>query len=126
MPRKRKQGSQPGNQHALQHGAYRSLRRVDGRSWEGKLIKQIELELCTALGGDPTPQQIILLKRISVKALKCHLAERRILNSNGADIRRLEADYLTWANSLRMDLSLLGLKRQAKPVQSLDSYLENQ
>ena len=99
---------------------------MDGRTREAKAIHQIQAELVTALGGDPTPQQTILLQRIAVKSLRCFLSEVEILkcNSDGQKRERLEHDYLSWSNSLRADLSLLGLERRARPVMDLQTYLE--
>ena len=113
----------PGNNNAtVTHGAYKKLQRVDRRTTEGKIIKHIEAELATAMGA-PTPQEILLIQRVAVKALKCHLAERHFLGNNG-NTARLEKDYLSWTNSLRADLQLLGLARKAKPVQDLNTYLK--
>ena len=114
----------PGNNNAIvTHGAYKKLQRVDGRTAEGKIIQHIEAELATALGV-PTPQEILLIQRIAVKSLKIHLAERHFLGKNG-NTARLEKDYLSWTNSLRADLQLLGLKRRQKPVQNIDAYLKD-
>ncbi len=122
--RKKKQGGQPRNINGFKrvHGSYRKLSNLDGRTREGKIIKQIEAELATAMGA-PTPQEILLIQRVAVKALKCHLAERHFLGNNGNTVR-LEKDYLSWTNSLRADLQLLGLQRRAKPVQDLQAYLK--
>ena len=113
----------PGNTNAIvTHGAYKKLQRVDGRTAEGKIIQHIEAELATALGV-PTPQEILLIQRIAVKSLKIHLAERHFL-ANSGNTARLEKDYLSWTNSLRADLQLLGLQRRAKPVKDLQDYLQ--
>ncbi len=118
-------GAQANNKNSLVHGCYRWFDRMDGRTREAKAIHQIQAELVTALGGDPTPQQTILLQRIAVKSLRCFLSEVEILkcNSDGQKRERLEHDYLSWSNSLRADLSLLGLGRQARPIMDLPEYI---
>ena len=114
----------PGNNNAIvTHGAYKKLQRVDGRTAEGKIIQHIEAELATALGA-PSPMEILLIQRVAVKALKIHLAERHFLGKNG-NTARLEKDYLSWTNSLRADLQLLGLQRRQKPIKDIGTYLKD-
>jgi len=122
---KKQRGSQPNNKNGMSHGSYQSLDRVDGRTREAKILHEVEAALVTALGGDPSPQETIMIQRISVKSLRCFLSECEILkcSSDGQRRARLEQDYLSWANSLRADLSLLGLARRAKSVMDLPTYI---
>jgi len=109
-----------GNKSALAHGSYQSLHQLDQRTKEARIINEVESTLGTALGGSPSPQQVILIQRIAVKSLRCFLAEREILrNGNGERQETLERDYLSWTNSLRADLQLLGMKRVEKDVTDL-------
>ena len=118
----KKKGGQPGNKNSVRHGAF--IRRYDGRTVQGRLQREIEAALVTALGGDPSPQQILILQRCSVKALRCAIAEKEILRSNGDVSENLETHYLRWARELREDLKTLGLERRAKPVQDLQTYMK--
>lgn len=119
-----KRSGRLGNKNGLRHGAY--LQRFDGRTAIGRSLSHVEIALVQALGGDPTPQQILILQRAALKAVRCGIAERQILSLNGNAPRRLEQDYLRWARELREDLKSLGLRRQAKPVQDLQTYVKNQ
>ena len=118
----KEQGGQPKNLNNLVHGAYRNLTALDGRTKEARLMAEVEAALVNSLGGDPSPQQIILIQRIAVKSLRCYLSEREFLRNRSQS--RLETDYLSWANSLRADLQLLGMERRAKPVVDLTTYVE--
>jgi len=125
---KKQRGSQPNNKNGLVHGSYQSLDRVDGRTREAKILHEVEAALVTDLGGDPSAQEVILLQRVAVKSLRCFLSEREILKHTGDGQRRqrLEQDYISWSNSLRSDLALLGLERRAKSVMDLTTYIASQ
>ena len=77
-----------------------------------------------ALGGDPSPQQVLILQRCSVKALRCAIAEREILKRDGDVSENVEKHYLRWARELREDLRLLGLERRARDSTDLKTYLK--
>lgn len=110
--------------NALKHGAYRDFRRIDGRTRKAKQLAHIEASLATALGGEPTPQEILLIQRAALKALRCSILEGEILR-NGRDTPKTNyEDYLRWARELRADLQALGLKRREKEVVDLKGYLE--
>ena len=121
MVKKNKGGAPRGNRHALQHGAYRR-RYQDGRTWQGKLQRHIESVLSAALGGDPTPQQVLLIQRLAVKALRCTCLEAEILSKSEVS-EETEKRYLRWSRELRNDLVLLGLQRRTKRVGDLEDYL---
>ena len=108
-----KVGGQKGNQSAKKHGCY--VQKWDRRTREARAIEHVQAELSTAL-GDPTPQQILILQRASVKAVRCALFEAEILRTNGDTAQSLKDDYLRWARELRADLLALGLERRAKNV----------
>ena len=116
----KEQGAQPKNTNGMIHGAYRNLTALDGRTKEARLMAEVEAALVNSLGGDPSPQQIILIQRIAVKSLRCYLSEREFLRNRSQS--RLETDYLSWANSLRADLQLLGMERRSRPIVNLHDY----
>ena len=94
----RKQGGQPGNQNALQHGGYRDLsaEKLDHRTREAKVLAQIEGELMMALGGEPSPQEILLIKQAAVKAVRVALVGQHLLTANGEAPQSLLDEYLRW------------------------------
>ena len=78
--------------------------------------------MVSTIGGDPTPQESILIDRIVFKMLRCTLYEMATLQgkTNGGS----DHIYLAWANSLRLDLQSLGLSRKTKDVIDLSHYLK--
>jgi hypothetical protein len=87
-----------------------------------RAMRKTRLALVTSLGGDLSPQEEILLDRVLAKNLKCLLAESAMLAGEKPD----EAHYLALANSLRLDLQALGLKRRLPKDLSLKDYLRKQ
>jgi hypothetical protein len=79
--------------------------------------------LTQALGGEPSPQQVLLIQRASTKALRCALVENKILRLRGEIPESLSQDYLRWARELRADLVALGLDRKLKNISDLQSYV---
>lgn len=122
----RKKRGQLGNTNALQHGGYRDLsaEKLDQRTREAKALNQVEGELVTALGGEPSPQEILIVKQAAVKAVRVALIGQHLLIANGSAPQSLLDDYLRWGRELREDLKTLGLERRAKPVQGLQAYLQ--
>lgn len=123
-PRK-KRGGQPGNHNAVKHSAY--VARHDGRTIPGRAQRQIEATLVSALGGTEavSPQEILIIQRVAVKAIRCALIENQILAHNGELPESLSQLYLAWSRSLREDLKALGLSRRAKPVPDIREYLNS-
>ncbi len=113
-----------GNENAVKQGGYRQLTHLDGRTREAKILGEIEAALVTSLGGNPSPQQILLIKRACVKAFRCLALEHEIIRNNGNVPDSLQQDYLRWARELREDLKALGLERRAKDVTDLKSWAE--
>ncbi len=121
-----KRGGQFGNTNSQTYGAFTqfNIKRIDGRTKEGKTIAAAKNALTTAIGGDPTPQESILIDRVVFKMLRCTLYEMATLqgSTNGGS----DHIYLAWANSLRLDLQALGLSRKTKSVVDLPTYLDRQ
>jgi len=119
-----RRGGQLGNTNSQKHGAFAQidLRKIDLRTREAKKLAAAKDLLIAALGGDPTPQESILIDRVVFKMLRCTLYEMATLQGKtggGSD-----HIYLAWANSLRLDLQALGLSRKTKRVVDLTNYLD--
>ena len=115
---------QRGNTNNLKHGAFSRvhLKRLDRRTREGKTLIAARGALTSAMGGQPSPQQSMLIDRISFKMLRCALYEMATLA--GDTTAGTDHIYLAWANSLRLDLQALGMHRKSKQVLDLTSYLD--
>ena len=110
--------------NALRHGAYRQLSGLDGRTREARSLFHLESTLVTSLGGAPSPQQILLIKRICVKSLRCTCLEVEILTRCGEVAKSVQNDYLRWSRELRLDLQALGMDRRAKEFIDLKAYID--
>jgi len=96
--------------------------KIDGRSKLAKTMKFLRHELQRHLGGSPTIGESILIDRIVSKTIKCSLYEAGFFSS---DNRQGSRDhYLALANSLRLDLQTLGIKRRGGEGLDLDKYLK--
>ena len=102
------------------------MKLEDGRRREVKLMRRIQAELASALGNDLSPQEVLLVQNVSVKAIRCSLMGSEILRTNGNCSERVSQDYLRYSRELRSDLMALGLQRRTKTVQSLEVYAEKE
>ena len=106
-----------GNDNAVKHGGYRQLRHLDKRSREFKILNEIEAALVGALGGDPSPQEILLVQRARVKAFRCAALEHEIITKGGNVAGTLSRDYLRWLrSSLVIDLRVMELNSDSSVV----------
>ena len=94
---------------------------IRGRSWRRQCV-QPGKAFRLPYGGDPTPQEQILIDRIVYKLTRCTLFEVSALSTEPG---RSDHQYLAWANSLRLDLKALGLDRRSAEVADLKSYLKD-
>ena len=123
-------GAGANNKHGLWSlvSAMRGERTLDGRTREAKVLAQSMEALASALGAsswrDLSPQLQMLVRRISFKDLICGVVEAHALGEgpmeDGALSESLSRYYLAWSNSLRLDLQLVGLQRQARDVPTLE------
>ena len=127
-------GAPKGNVNAMKHGAYalRALldgkRKLDGRSALAKVLRDLRGQLVRDLGCDRwedlSQQQKMLATRILNKHLFCLSVESWALKhtsviKKGQLLPVLSSGYLALANSLRLDLALLGLRRRSRDVTDL-------
>lgn len=96
---------------------------LDGRTTLAKTAKALRERLERDLGGSPSTQEALIIRRVVSKALRCETIEAALLEGK-ADGERLEAFYISLSNSLRRDLVALGLQRRQKDVKDLDTYLK--
>ena len=127
-----KVGGQLNNGNARKHGIY--IQKWDGRGRDARMLKEVEAGLASALGGDPSEQQILLIQPTAVIAYRLHLIAAHFLEllkeaqdsgKKYAQLRipaHLEKQFLSWNRELRQNLQVLGMKRLAKPVPDLQAY----
>jgi hypothetical protein len=107
----------------IKHTLWMDFKKVklDGRTKLSKWMKQLRTQLAQDLGPDLSTQQEILLDRVVAKVVKCKLYEIGVLSGEPFGSRD---HYLALANSLRLDLQLLGLDRKVKKTVDLEEYLQ--
>src|SRR5262245_51399161 len=98
--RTRRRGGQWANDNSQRHGFYADIseQMLHQGSKVARALRQARLDLVSALGGDLTPQEKILLERVLAKTLKCWLAESAMMSGEQPD----EGYYLALSNSLRL------------------------
>lgn len=126
-------GAPKGNGNRLKHGYYSLLKLIqnrhgalDRRTVLGKMYLEIHAELVAALGGDPSPQERMLIDDVALDTLLL-----KSLNNTVATVQPLRKGKAHAAYQLRASLisqrrehlKLLGIKRVAKTL-SLQEVLD--
>jgi hypothetical protein len=119
-------GAPKGNKNNIKHGYYSLIKLVrnrrgalDKRTILGKMVLETVNDLTTALGGDPSPQQRMLIEDVALDTLLL-----RSLNNIVATVQPLRKGKAHAAYQLRAQLisqrrehlRLLGLQRLARHV----------
>jgi hypothetical protein len=100
-----------------------TLKKVDGRSRLGRVMRQVRADLLQHFGGQPSATQRILIERAVTKAGYLARLDSEALSPDGmSDHRRRE--YQAADNSYRLILRELGLK--SVPVRRASSLAEIQ
>ncbi len=123
----------PRNKNALTHGLrhYKRMLSGDGLKRSTSLfhaLQEKQLELITALGGDPSPQErAIIADTVKVMlylgSLDNYLAGLKHLSPRGK-VHPVLSERTRLAAHLRENLKTLGLKRVTKPI-TLQDVLDN-
>lgn len=92
-----------------------SLVKLDGRKQPLKGMNATRRALSVALGGDPSPQQAILIDRAVYLLYRIHTFEARAMEGHSST-DGIDAHYLAWVGSLRRTLETLGLERRLTDV----------
>ena len=99
-----------------------SLAKVDGRTREAHLLRQVRSELTAHVGGKPSATQRMLIERAAVLALRVGMLDRKIMDDGMAE--HASRTYLAWSNSLTRTLRELGLdETQDRPGNRLQQHL---
>ena len=93
----------------------RSLSTLDRRTNAGRVLRATITDLTEHLGGDPSAAERLLVQSAAIKAYRLFLLSEKLLAGGeiGAD-----GDHhcLAWLNSMRQDLTALGLARRVRDV----------
>ena len=124
--------AQKGNKLAVKHSlhVYRRMLsggRLDGRTSLHKVLREKEQELVLALGGDPSPQERLIIADAVKTMLYIGTLDEYIMALDGGIVRGGQAvpvieTRTSLATHLRRDLEALGLERRHK-VKTLHDLL---
>ncbi|HYU23913.1 MAG TPA: hypothetical protein VEO74_01825, partial [Thermoanaerobaculia bacterium] len=106
---------------AIDRGAIGGL--IDGRSREGRFLRQYEKQLLEHVGNNPSVTQRCLIQRAARLALHLELMDERSLAGDHVFTTHDHLHYVSWSNSLARHLGRLGLEPAAAKAPSLADYL---
>lgn len=92
----------------LSRGVIGSLKDLDGRSEQGRLVRQLEAELIAHIGGDPDIKQRLLIERIIKARWQLHLLDEKLFQGGWTDLDT--RTYTGLSTSYREALRDLGPK----------------
>lgn len=99
-----------------------ALRRIDGRTREGRLLRAIQRDLVEHVGGSPSTAQRLLIEQAA--SLRLHLAMMDRRTAEGRELTERDGrQYLAWSNSLSKLLRHLGLKGTAARPKTLQQHM---
>ena len=99
-----------------------ALVHLDGRTREGRFARAVQSELVEHVGGSPSAPQQLLIRLASLKALRLALMTQHVLTDQSIS-ERDDQQFLSWANSLRRDLDVLGIARAPERLPRLAEVL---
>jgi hypothetical protein len=131
---KRTRGGQKGNTNPAIHGVYALMRwrrrhgLPDGRTVFGRNFREREKEYKDALGGDLSPMLATLVEDtvwqdFYVATCDQYLSQLKQFIRKGKAHPLVEV-RVKLSNSRRENLKLMGFKRAAKEVESLENYIQ--
>lgn len=119
----------------LKHGAYSIITRtrdqLQGNRKIRGYLKDLRSRLIQDVAGTEeklTAAQEIIIERIVAKVgtlrlIECYVANQGIM-AQGQLHPILDRNYISWSNSLRQDLQLIGIASRADEILDLGKYVE--
>jgi hypothetical protein len=125
-----------GNKLAVKHSLHTYRRmlegsKIDGRTSLHKVLREKERELITALGGDPSPQEQVLIADAVKTLLYVGTLDQYLMSLDGGIVRGNKVisvvdTRVKLAAHLRENLKALGLQRRAKRIGVADILSQEQ
>lgn len=91
----------------------RNISSLDRRTKAGRVLRTTIADLRDHLGGHPSPAEALLVQSASLKATRLYLLSEKLLA--GGEIGN-DGMMLAWLNSMRQDLTALGLQRRERDI----------
>jgi hypothetical protein len=99
-----------------------ALSKMDGRTWEAKLLRQVRHNLIAQLGGSPSAAQRALIDQASWLTLHLEQINRRTAEGK-AMTEHDSRQYLAWTNTLSRTVRHLGLKGVVERAATVTTFL---
>lgn len=99
-----------------------ALAKMDGRTWEAKLLRETRRDLADHCGCTPSATQRALIDRAAWLTLYIAQIDRRTAEGR-AMTEHDSRTYLAWSNSLARTLAKIGLKSSAQQAKSLRDHI---
>lgn len=101
-----------------------TLRKLDGRTREARLVKALRAELAAHVGGRPTiPQQLLIDQAAE---LRLRLASMEASGADAAEMtERNQVQYLAWHGCLVRLLAQLGVKAAPARTPSISDIMRS-
>lgn len=99
-----------------------ALAKLDGRTLEGRLARDVRADLIKHVGAAPSTTQIMLIDSIVQLQLRIAAMDRKFAES-AATSEHDTRTYLAWAAALRRALRELGLKGAPQRPPSLKDII---
>jgi hypothetical protein len=94
----------------------RKLATLDGRTLAGRVLNQTRADMFEHLGGCPTAPERLLIEAVAVKATRLFLMSYKTLEGGEINLDNDHHMTLAWLNSMRQDLTTLGLQKRIRDV----------
>jgi hypothetical protein len=93
----------------------RALTTLDKRTKAGRVLRTTIADLTRHVGGHPSPAEALIIQSAALKATRLYLLSEKLLA--GGELGE-DGDHhcLAWLNSMRQDLTALGLASRIKDV----------
>ncbi len=95
---------------------------LDMRTREGRQVRHLIDALSEALGGDPSPQQQLIIRTVAIDAVKLEMLTPHVLADDNPSSERVK-QYLRLSGSMTKKLVALGLERKAQAVPGIRAAL---
>ncbi len=96
--------------------------KLDGRTWEAKLLSHVRRDMTSHVGGSPSVTQRALIDRAAWLTLHIAQIDRRT-GEGQAMTEHDSRTYLAWTNSLTRLMRQLGMTGAAQRVPSLRDHI---
>lgn len=99
-----------------------ALAKLDGRTREARLVRDVRADLVKHVGGNPSATQLWLIEQAIQLKLRLALMDAKLAETKEQTAHDSRT-YLAWSNSFSRILRQIGMKGAAEKPPSLAEYL---